>query len=85
MNFIRIAARVANSLSDRPDYGESDAALPRGAEETNVSVVEKTPDKNEWCVKSEKNPDWSGGCYESKGKAENRLNQVEMFKHMKAK
>lgn len=39
----------------------------------------------EWCVKSEKNPDWSGGCYKSKEKAQDRLNQVEMFKHMKKK
>jgi hypothetical protein len=36
-----------------------------------------------YCVKSEKNPGWSGGCYGDKGEAEKRLNQVEMFKHMK--
>jgi len=33
-------------------------------------------------VKSEKNPSWSGGTYKSKGEAEKRLQQVEMFKHM---
>ena len=35
-----------------------------------------------YCVKSESNTDWSGGCYDSKGEAEKRLKQVEMFKHM---
>ena len=35
-----------------------------------------------YCVKSKSNQDWSGGCYESKGAAEERLKQVEMFKHM---
>lgn len=47
-----------------------------------TSIVKKTPGKEEYCVKSEKNPDWSGGCYKSKEKANNRLKQVEMFKHM---
>jgi len=34
-------------------------------------------------VKSKKNPKWSGGTYKSKSKAEERLGEVEMFKHMK--
>lgn len=38
----------------------------------------------QWCVHSEKNPSWSGGCYDTKEKAEKRLQQVEMFKHKKA-
>ena len=33
-----------------------------------------------YCVKSEKNPDWSGGCFPTKGEAEKRLNEVEYFK-----
>jgi len=37
---------------------------------------------DEWCVRSRKNPSWSGGCYPTKEQAEKRLQQVEMFKHM---
>lgn len=33
-------------------------------------------------VKSEKNPDWSGGTYKTKAEAEARLQQVEMFKSL---
>lgn len=39
-------------------------------------------EKGKFCVKSEKNPKWSGGCYGTKGEAEKRLGQVEMFKAM---
>jgi hypothetical protein len=89
MNFARIASRVASlsmPLSDRNDYGSSGPSVPRGDElESRVSYVKKTPDKEEWCVKSESNPDWSGGCYPSKTQAEGRLSQVEMFKNMKRK
>lgn len=46
-----------------------------------TSVVRK--DGDEYCVKSEKNPDWSGGCYDTKGEAEDRLAQVEAAKHAK--
>jgi len=45
------------------------------------AVIKKTPDKEEWCVYSEKGK--SMGCYPSKAKAEERLDQIEMFKHMK--
>jgi hypothetical protein len=48
-----------------------------------VSKIVKSPNKEEYCVKSESNPDWSGGCYPSKAKAESRLKDVEAFKHMK--
>lgn len=40
-------------------------------------------EKGKWCVKSESNPDWSGGCYDTKGEAEDRLGQVEAAKHAK--
>jgi predicted RNA-binding Zn-ribbon protein involved in translation (DUF1610 family) len=49
-----------------------------------VSYIKKTPGKG-YCVKSKSSPDWSGGCYPTKGEAEKRLDQVEMFKHMKKK
>jgi len=77
VNLLKIATRVASSpLSERYDYGDNDHHNVTG-------VVRKTPDKDEWCVKSENNPDWSGGCYESKEKAEDRLRQVEYFKSQK--
>lgn len=42
-------------------------------------------EKGKYCVKSKSNPDWSGGCYDTKEEAESRLKQVEMFKHMSIK
>jgi hypothetical protein len=69
MDALRIAARVA-------------ASFVSSVEET--GVVRKTPGKG-YCVKSEKNPDWSGGCYPTKGEADDRLKEVEKFKHMKAR
>lgn len=90
MNLLRVAARVAalaQPLSERPDYGDSDTAVPRGdrtSQREETGVVKKTPGKDEWCVKSEKkDSDWSGGCYPSRGQAEKRLHQVEYFKHRK--
>lgn len=93
MDLRKIASRVAafgSPLSERPDYGSGEAAVPRGegpeivvTQQEQTGVIRKTPGKNEWCVKSEKNPDWNGGCYPSKEKAEERLRQVEMFKHLK--
>jgi hypothetical protein len=47
-----------------------------------VAYLEKKGDK--WCVRSEHNPSWNGGCYESKGEAQHRLRQVEFFKHKKS-
>jgi hypothetical protein len=48
-----------------------------------TGVVKKTPGKG-YCVKSEKNPDWSGGCYPTKAEADDRLGEVEAAKHAKA-
>lgn len=89
VNLLRIAARVASSpLTEQPDYGTGGASVPRGtvsqeeeiAQQLETGVVRKEKGKG-YCVKSEKNPDWSGGCYPTKGEAEKRLNQVEYFKH----
>lgn len=92
MNIARIANKIAGirtycltmPLSDRADYGKSKASLPRGetANVETISDVIKTPGEDEWCVVSPNNPDWSGGCYPSKNRAEKRLDEVEMFKHM---
>jgi hypothetical protein len=48
-----------------------------------TSYVKKTKGKG-YCVKSEHNPDWSGGCYPTKAEANKRLEQVEAAKHAKA-
>lgn len=40
-------------------------------------------EKNKYCVKSRNNPDWSGGCYNTKAESEKRLAQVEAIKHAK--
>lgn len=69
-----IALRVAGL---DPDDSDDDS-------DERVSYVKKVPGKG-YCVKSKGNPDWSGGCYPTKAEAEKRLNQVEMFKHMKGK
>lgn len=37
-------------------------------------------ENGKWCVRSPDNPDWSGGCYDTKEEAEERLRQVEYFK-----
>lgn len=48
-----------------------------------VSTIRKVPGKNKWRVLSKKGKNL--GEYGSKEKAEKRLQQVEMFKHMKGK
>lgn len=89
MDLLALSARVAltQPLSDQPDYGSGDAAVPHGettSQQEDTSKIVKTPGKG-YCVKSEKkNSDWSGGCYPSKGEAEKRLKQVEYFKHQGA-
>lgn len=54
----------------------------RHSSEVRVAIIRK--EKGEYCVRSPNNPDWSGGCYPSKGEAEDRLRQVEYFKHKSA-
>lgn len=49
-----------------------------------TSYIKKEKGKG-YCVKSKDSPDWSGGCYPTKGEAKKRLQQVEMFKSMKKK
>lgn len=80
MNIVRIATRLATSpLSDRPDYGSnSNVAVPRGI----TSDIVKTRGEDEWCVVSPKNETWSGGCFGSEERAEDRLSEVEMLKHI---
>jgi hypothetical protein len=56
----------------------------RVAESTeHTAIIRK--EKGKYCVRSPGNPDWSGGCYDTKAEAESRLGEVEMFKHMKGK
>lgn len=44
------------------------------------SYIRKMPNQNKWCVYTHKGR--SMGCYDSRAKAEKRLQQVEMFKRM---
>lgn len=37
-----------------------------------------------FCVRSPNNKDWNGGCYDTKGEAEKRLQEVEFFKRQAA-
>lgn len=69
MDLLRIAARVA--------------AVEPEPEPSTTGVVRKTPGKG-YCVKSENNPDWSGGCYPTKAEADDRLGEVEAAEHAKA-
>jgi hypothetical protein len=47
------------------------------------AVIKKTPDKEEWCVFSEKGKKF--GCYPSRAGAEKRIQQMEMHKSLKGK
>ena len=49
------------------------------AEMLRTAVIRK--EKGKYCVRSPNNPDWNGGCYDTKGEAEDRLKAVEYFKH----
>lgn len=46
-----------------------------------IAYIEKLGPKK-YKVRSENNPKWSGGTYDSRVKAEKRLQQIEMFKSM---
>jgi hypothetical protein len=47
-----------------------------------LAVIRK--EKGKFCVRSPNNPDWNGGCYDTESEAEDRLKQVEFFKHNKS-
>jgi hypothetical protein len=81
MNLLAIAARIAAQTAEEEEGLMADAP-PVISQQEQQGYIKKTPGKG-YCVKSEKNSDWSGGCYPSKGKAKKRLQQVEQFKHMK--
>lgn len=55
----------------------------RVAQRFHEAVIRK--EKGQFCVRSPNNPDWNGGCYDSKGEAEKRLQQVEYFKKQASK
>lgn len=81
---LEIAARVSVRTAEECLPGEDPVIVSQEetAQQEQQGYTKKTPGKG-YCVKSEKNPDWSGGCYPSKGEAKERLKQVEKFKHMK--
>lgn len=61
------------------DYADNRARDGIVSHTPHVGYIKK--EKDGYCVHSESNPDWNGGCYSSKEKAEERLRQVEYFKH----
>lgn len=84
---LSIAARVAQKtasecMDESMHHPEPVTSQQEVGQQEQQGYIKKTPGKG-YCVKSEKNPDWSGGCYPSKGEAKDRLKQVEKFKHMK--
>ena len=90
MELKSVAARIASGTPTPKDgpkkFGSSpfdfvSVALKIAGME-NVSYVKKTKGKG-YCVKSEHNPDWSGGCYPTEAEANKRLEQVEAAKHAK--
>ncbi len=88
MSLLSVAARVACRTAEAQGESGLPATAPpmvsqqQQGQQEQVSYIKHEKGKG-YCVKSEKNSDWNGGCYPSKGEAEGRLQQVEMFKHMK--
>lgn len=81
----RIVARDIDEQPDIKDEDEDDDELSANIPDVEASdsevdgVIRK--ENGKYCVRSPSNPDWNGGCYDSKGAAEKRLKQVEFFKH----
>jgi hypothetical protein len=89
MSLLSIAARIAEQHPGMPADAppqvvsqQQQGQQQQEGQQEQVGYVKHEKGKG-YCVKSEKNSDWSGGCYPSEGEAKKRLNQVEMFKHMK--
>jgi hypothetical protein len=84
-------ADVADEADRRGLTSEADelssllAGLLKTAEIYTNSYIKpkKQKGKTVYEVKSPKNDDWSGGTFPTKEKAEKRLKEVEMFKHIK--
>ncbi len=84
-------ADVADKLDSKEMFKEADdinsvlEMICKIAELSKEAYVKKVKQKGKtkYQVKSEKNPNWNGGIYDSKEGAEKRLAEVEMFKHMK--
>ncbi len=77
-----IAREIAyDHLTEDPEYYTKLEKIEKKAFDQ-VAVIRK--EKGEFCVRSPDNPDWNGGCYSTKEKAEERLRQVEYFKRKEA-
>jgi hypothetical protein len=70
--FTRVLPQVRTASAER-------VAHRFEAEMLQTAVIRHEKGKG-YCVRSPNNPDWNGGCYDSKGEAERRLKQVEYFK-----
>ncbi len=76
-----VAARTAKDVMLEEVSQQQEVSQEQQGQQEQQGYIKKTPGKG-YCVKSEKNSDWSGGCYPSKGEAKDRLQEVEMHKHM---
>lgn len=61
-----------------------DVFQAKGAKTARVHLAVIREEKGQYCVRSPNNPDWNGGCYDTKGEAEERLQEVEFFKSKSA-
>jgi len=90
---ITALADVADECDNRELYSEAETLtealdfLVKVANINKEAYIEQVKQKGntKYVVRSEKNPDWKGGTFSSKDAAKKRLQQVEMFKHMKDK
>lgn len=74
-----IAFRVAGLDEENTASVDGTAGEETSADDQVGRIVEE---HSQYCVKSEKpGSNWSGGCYDTKGEAEDRLKQVERAKH----
>ena len=84
-------ADIADECDERGLHKEADEItdvldlLSKIAEVNKEAYIQPTKEKGKtkYKVKSEKNPNWSGGVFSSPAAAKKRLAEVEMFKHMK--
>lgn len=65
-------------LTEDPLYYDKLEKIEKKGTEEHTGVIRK--EKGQYCVRSPNNPDWNGGCFDTKGEAEDRLRQVEFFK-----
>lgn len=72
---------MVNQYMKRLRVGGTNTRARLIAQRYKSAVIRK--EKGEYCVRSPNNPKWNGGCFPTKEEAEDRLKEVEFFKHKK--